>query len=306
MAGRYFNSIKPLLVFKHVYETRSATRTARLMKITQSGVSRSLALLEDSTGIKLFLRLKNRLIPTPEGDEFYRNVTRLIHHFDETENAIQSLRDYGVSRMRLVTIPGLSFNFVPGIISYLTQIHNKLNIHLDTLSSEAIISQVANDQFDLGFVTMPIDLQNLSFFPIAKVKAVCLLPKGHHLQSQETINIANLSGEHLIQVNQPSHHSELFTRLINRHKVVPSGKTEANIASISSMVGLGMGVSIINEITSADISQDNIIVKPFEPNIEYQFVMVFKKEWRNNKLLQAIQESIKKQLSLYPVDVKTS
>jgi len=301
MALAYIKSIKSLLVFSHIYETGSATRTAKLMNITQSGVSRSLALLEASTGINLFIRRKNRLIPTPEGEEFYRNVKRLIHHFEETENTIQSLRDYGVSRIRLVTIPGLSFSFVPSVISRLMKSHKKLNIHLDSLSSDAIVSAVSSEQFDLGFVTMPVDLKNLSVYPLCKVNAVCLLPKCHKLAEKDVVNIKDLSGEHLIQVNQPSHNTEVFTRLLSQHKVIPSGKTEANMSSIASMVGHGIGLSIINSMTSFDMTNPNVVVKPFRPNIEYEFVMIYKSEWEDNKLIYTIQEAIEQELSLYKI-----
>lgn len=59
------HSLKSLMIFKALVENGTATRTAKVLGITQSGVSRSLAQLEQNLGMQLFIRQKNRLLVTP-------------------------------------------------------------------------------------------------------------------------------------------------------------------------------------------------------------------------------------------------
>ena len=46
------HSLKSLMIFKAVVENGTATRTAKVLGITQSGVSRSLAQLEQNLGMQ--------------------------------------------------------------------------------------------------------------------------------------------------------------------------------------------------------------------------------------------------------------
>ena len=73
MAEINLDSMKSLMIFKTLVENGTATKTAQVLGITQSGVSRSLAQLDQNLGIVLFIRQKNRLLATPESQELYKN-----------------------------------------------------------------------------------------------------------------------------------------------------------------------------------------------------------------------------------------
>ena len=129
MASLNINSIKSFSIFKTLYEIGSASKTAKIMEMSQSGVSRSLSLLEKNIGIPLFIREKNRLIATPEATELYKEVLRLLMHLEETKHSILALREFGASRLRIVSIPGLAFGYIQKIISSMIAFNPKLNIY---------------------------------------------------------------------------------------------------------------------------------------------------------------------------------
>src|SRR3546814_6625443 len=61
--------LRQLQVFHTVMETRSASRAARILGVSQPAVSTLLKRLEERLGIALFARERNRLEPTPERSE---------------------------------------------------------------------------------------------------------------------------------------------------------------------------------------------------------------------------------------------
>ncbi len=286
-------SLKSLNVFRVLYENGIATKTAAILGITQSGVSRSLAQLEDCTGLRLFIRQKNRLIATPEADELYKEVLRLMFNLDELQHSISALREFGASRIRIATIPGLAYGFVPKIIAQIHRENKKLNIYLDVMSTNEVVRSVEQDQFDIGFVTLPIASQLLQLDKLIKTEAICLLPKDHLLTKQAVIQLSDLSGQHLVIPNQPNIAADKLLKLISKRKIQLSGRTEANISGICALVGNGVGVSVVNPITASDLMHKNIIVKPFSPAIHYSFGLVYKRSWKESKVIQMIHDGLK-------------
>lgn len=286
-------SLKSLNIFRVLYENNIATKTAAILGITQSGVSRSLAQLEETSGLQLFIRQKNRLVATPEADELYKEVARLMFSVEELEHSINALREFGASRIRIATIPGLAFGFVPRVISRIHQQHKKLNIYLDVMSTNEVVRSVEAGQFDIGFVTLPIDSQQLQVDELLKTEAVCIMPKGSRLTEQDSVAIDDLSEQHLVVPNQPNIAADKLLRLLNKKKIHLSGKTESNISGISALVGNGVGLGVINPITANDLMHKNTVIRPFTPPIHYSFGLLYKKKWRESKLVQMIHDGLK-------------
>ena len=133
------NSLNSLMIFKTLIENGTATKTAKVLGITQSGVSRSLSQLEQKLGLKLFIRQKNRLLATPESHELYDEILRLVSNLDELKHSVMALREFGASRVGIASIPGLGFGFIPALIAKMQQNNSKLAVYLDIMSSHDVV-----------------------------------------------------------------------------------------------------------------------------------------------------------------------
>ena len=286
------HSLKSLMIFKAVVENGTATRTAKVLGITQSGVSRSLAQLEQNLGMQLFIRQKNRLLGTPEGQELYDQILRLASNLDELKHSVMALREFGASRVGIAVVPGLGFGLIPNLISRMLRVNPKLAIYLDIMSKHDVVRAVEAGLFDIGFATLPIEGNQLIVDELLETEAICLLPKRHPLASVDVVRLEDLAGQHLVVANQPNIAADELLRLISIHGVRIAGKTESNIASICSLVGNGVGISVMNPITAYDLANRGMITRPFVPAIHYSFGMVYQEKWRNNKLVELIQDNL--------------
>ncbi|MGV2872227.1 LysR family transcriptional regulator [Colwellia sp. E150_009] len=286
------NSMKSFSIFKTLFENGTASKTAKILGITQSGVSRSLSVLEQNIGFDLFIREKKGLIATPEAKELYKEVLRLMHHLEETKHSILALREFGASRFRIAAIPALAFGYIPEIISKILEINPKLNVYFDVLSSNEIMNAVESDSFDVGFVTLPVKSKQLHIESIMETKAVCVMPKDHPLALHEEIKLHDLKGCNVLVPNQPNVAADQLLHLISESNVQLKSKTEANLASICSLVSNNVGISVINPITVNDLQCENIVVKPFTPTISFSFALVYKTNWQENKMIKIIKNII--------------
>ena len=294
MSDINLNSLKSLLIFKTLYETGTATRTARDLGITQSGVSRSLAQLEENIGIPLFMRHKKRLIVLPEADELYSEILGLLSNLENMKHSIVALREFGASRIRIASAPALGFAYVPKIIARILSDNPKYNVYLDIMPSPEVVRAVEAGYFDVGFVTLPVNSQALVVDRLISTEAVCLMPKNHSLAKANVITIEDLKGQHLVIPNQPNLAADQLLLQLSQKNIHIAGKTEANIAAIYSLVANGVGITLINPITAYDhqVTRDNLLIKPFKPAFNYHFGLAYKQKWANNRLIGLLKEML--------------
>ena len=82
-------NLNQLRVFESVYRTKSMTHAARELHLTQSGVSQHIKALEDVLELKLFDRIKQKLVPTPSARELYKNTAK---SFEDIETILNKLK----------------------------------------------------------------------------------------------------------------------------------------------------------------------------------------------------------------------
>ncbi|PRY72026.1 LysR family transcriptional regulator [Halomonas ventosae] len=301
MASVTIHSLKALAIFKTLYEAGSASQAARILGITQSGVSRSLAQLEENLGIQLFLREKNRLVATPEAGELYDEILRLMGNIEELRHSVLALKEFGTSRLRIASIPGLSFGFVPRLVAALLEENRRFSVSLDMMSSHEVQLAVESSHADIGFVTLPVASRVLEVEPWFTTEAVCLMPATHPLSAKARIGVEDLRDQHLVISNQPSISTNPLLELTTRHGIRIAGKTEANIGTIASLVANGVGITVMNPVTARDqlSPRDEVAVRPFHPAMAFGFGLVYRGEWKRARALEFLRERGRELLPRY-------
>jgi DNA-binding transcriptional LysR family regulator len=82
-------NLNHLRIFEVVFRRASMTEAAKEMHLTQSGVSQHMNALEETLGVKLFDRVKQRLIPTSAGQTLFEAWTQNFKKIEETLWEIQ-------------------------------------------------------------------------------------------------------------------------------------------------------------------------------------------------------------------------
>ena len=105
-------NLNQLRVFESVYRSKSMTHAARELHLTQSGVSQHIKALEDVLELKLFDRIKQKLIPTPSAKELYTHTAK---SFEEIETILNRLKKTDKELTGVVSI-GLPIEFGNNIV----------------------------------------------------------------------------------------------------------------------------------------------------------------------------------------------
>ncbi|MEL7464053.1 MAG: LysR substrate-binding domain-containing protein [Pseudomonadota bacterium] len=141
---------RQLQAFHAVYEIGTVTGAAVRLDISQPGISNLISQLEAQTRLKLFVRDKGRLRPTPEAHVFYNAADTAIRGFDQAAQAVDDLRNKASGQLTVACPHHLSFSFMPEIIARFAEGRPDLSISFQSNYSAKIREWVASGLFEIG------------------------------------------------------------------------------------------------------------------------------------------------------------
>ena len=190
--------------FCAVCRYHSITQAAQKLYVTQPAISSAIRELEKEFSINLFIRIKNHMALTKEGDIFYEKATRLLDTIHQTSSEFYDLGRQ-VAPIRIGIPPLLSTMFFPDLLIPFQQKYPSIPVELFEYGSTRAANLVLEEVLDLALV-------NTNFYEIDKLNShqilsdhivFCVSPE-HHLAKEKEISIEMLKDENLILYNTDS------------------------------------------------------------------------------------------------------
>lgn len=268
-------NLRQLEAFRAVMLTGSVTHAAQSMHLSQPAVSKLIADLEYAIGFKLFVRSKgSALIVTPEAGYFFHEVERSFIGVDALKKTASDIRNLSTGNLHIASLPALSFSFLPQVIHAFLEDHPGVSIHLDTHSSSTVRQLVANQQFDVGLATRAQEMPGVSASTFLRSVGACILPPGHRLAARAFIEPADLAGEPFISLMHGDQTRRRVDRIFEEAGVERNLVVETQYAiTHCNLVTRGVGCSIVNPATAIDFVALGLVVVPFRPRIEFEYML---------------------------------
>lgn len=266
----------------------SASRASELLGVTQPAVSRSIVDLEAAVGFALFDRVRGRLVPTPEGQMFFRDVSASFTGLDRLRAAAARIRDFGSGSLRIASLAALGATLVPRAIRAFREKHPQIGIALHIVSSSAVRDLVANQQFDIGLAADEVDLSGVDHRVFASFKAVCILPPRHPLARNKVIQPEHLDKQPFIALAPEDRARAQMHQVFEAASVHPEIIVEtANSATICALVLEGVGIGIVNPAAADGFEERGLIFRPFEPEIHFKSHLLFRPDAQKARLVKS-------------------
>jgi len=262
-------------VFHAIVSAGSLTGAARLLNISQPSASRSLADLEREIGFALFARNKKRLFITPEGSDFFEEVTRSHVGLDRLARIACEIRELRRGRLRIAAMPALCFGMVPHAIKDFLHRHSSLTVSFEAQMSREVIERVANQHVDVGIVQVPSDYPNVKIHSSFRSDCVCVMPLDHVLCNKAIIEAADLRDHSFIALPQQTYVGRQLGQTLADAKVrlVPRIEALASFA-VCAMVAEGLGIAVTDPFTAA-FSGHRVCQRPFSPTINFGIRLIY-------------------------------
>jgi DNA-binding transcriptional LysR family regulator len=269
---------RQLEAVRAVASTGTTTHGAELIGLTQSAVSRSIKELEDELGMHIFHRRQGKMLLTPEGQLFYKEAEQVILGMERITNMTQDIRALRAGTLRIASMPALSYGMLPDVIAEFGAKYKQVKISVEIQQREALEKSVANGQVDIGLATLPFQADGVELEPLLSMSSVCIIPQSHPLakkKKNKKVTAEDLTGETFISIDLGTLLRYRIDEVFGKLGISRDMKYEAqSTALICHMVASGVGISIVHPFMAAAFG-DRISIHPFEPEVNFDYVLLF-------------------------------
>ncbi|MEW6261634.1 MAG: selenium metabolism-associated LysR family transcriptional regulator [Thermodesulfobacteriota bacterium] len=249
--------LKRLSVFGKVMETRSFSRTARELSLTQPTVSGHIKSLEEEIGLTLFDRHRRLVKPTAAAVVLYDYAQKLLDLSREAGYALERFRGRVAGGMRLggSNIPGAYF--LPAVISRFHRLYPETCLSLVISDTAGIVDLTARGEIELGLVGAVHERADLTYEALLEDEMVLAAPPDHPLaQARGQADLKALAGSDIILREEGSGTRKAMLAALTKagleikdlRIVAELGGTEA----VRQAVKAGLGASILSYVAVAD------------------------------------------------------
>jgi DNA-binding transcriptional LysR family regulator len=235
-----------LVSFTRVAETKSITRAAEELFVTQPAVSKQIKALEEELGSRLFDRLGKKVHLTRTGEALYGHALKILRSVEEAKAAVKSLSGECSGELVIGTSDHISLHRLPHVLKSYIAAYPKVDLKLRCHRSETILEMVSGNLVDLGVITLPKVTPDLVSKVIWKDPMSLVFPKGHPLAVLKSIKLRNIANYGLILPEPGTTTRKTIDDAFSKRKLLPNvGMEVAYIETIKGLVKAGLGISIL-------------------------------------------------------------
>ncbi|CAJ5351587.1 bacterial regulatory helix-turn-helix, lysR family protein [Burkholderia pseudomallei] len=270
-------SVRQLEAFRAVMLTGSVTSAAEMLHLTQPTVSKLLAELEYRTGLTLFDRVRQRLVPRPEAHSLFQRVDKTFAALEEVTRDARRLAHGQSGHLRIVAMPAFGLSVLPHAVGAFLRERSDVTVDFNIRASTYVTEWVANRQADVGFATATPVHSGVTLQPFERLQGVCVLPADHRLAGHAVIRPTDLEGERFVSFGRESAFRHLIDEVFRVEGVARRIVIEVGYAAAAcALVANGAGVAIVDPLSALDAWRaGGIVLAPFDADIPFVVDTVF-------------------------------
>ena len=253
-------NLKQLEAFIKVSDSKSFSKAAQELYLTQPTVSAHIQTLEKELKVRLFVRNTKTVKLSEDGKTLYQYARQMI----ELEQEIQSM----FSKAATSTIPAQYI--LPDILVKFRERFPEEQFRIVESDSSTVIEQVASHLVDIGFSGTVIEKANCKYIPFYQDDLVVIMPNTKEYQKivKEQKDLKWLEGEPLIMREEGSGTRKEAEKQLKKMGISLDDlnivATIENPEAVKRSVKSGLGITIISRLAAADeIQSGEVLEFPF-------------------------------------------
>ena len=290
-------NIGQIEAFRSVMRVGTVIAAARLLNISQPGVSRSIGLMELRIGYKLFERHGRRLVPTPEAEALYREIEPLYGSLDRIAEIAQDIRFQRAGALRIGTLPGFAQGLIPRSIARFLTSRPNVTVFVESLPSRQIAERVSTKQFDVGIVELPLFRSGITIEPLDPAPFMAVIPASHRLAGKLVISLKDLDGERMVMLARQSFVRHQIADVLASLGVAPNVVLETPSSSIAcALVAAGAGITLVGKGTATPFAGSQIVVRPIKETFDSRVGIIFPESGGRLSLANAFANDLREEV----------
>lgn len=290
--------IRVLRYFLTVVREESITKAAEVLHITQPTLSRQLAQMEETMGVRLFIRGTRKIALTNEGMLLRRRAEEILELVDKTERELVEQEE---ELEGVVSIGGgdlKAMQLLPEIVERFREKYPKVTFELYTATADHIKDRIDRGLTDIGILLEPISIDKYDFIRLnQKEKWVVSMHPDDPLAKKPYVTADDLIDVPLILPHRLNVQSELANWFGNSYEKL-NVAFKSNLPTSSSLMvcsRLAYAITVTGSIELWD--KEKITYRPLYPELTATSVMAWKRHQPFGKAAEKFIEHLKVNLS---------
>jgi len=241
-------NLNQLIIFHTVAEQLSFTRAAQELHLTQPGISKHIAALEEYYGARLFDRLGKKVALTQAGEILHAATATITTLLEETKSRVDDLKGLAGGKLQVGAGVTIAAYLLPRMLTAFKKKAPGVELTVETGFSGEIVERVLAAGIELGLVGQLYADPRLVVRSFHKDPLVLIAPPGHRwVKRKRPVSLGELAGETFLLSKRGSGTWRMVCDLLEKSgtqlgTTMELGTTEG----VKQAVGAGLGVSILS------------------------------------------------------------
>jgi DNA-binding transcriptional LysR family regulator len=280
-----------------VQECGSITAAAVQLHLSQPAVTKQLSELEARFGLKVIAKVGRRTLLTPAGLELVELGRHLLEQADGISSAMRRHSEGWLGKVRIGMSMTMLTHFVPPILRQIRDDHPTIELVVKTALSAEIAAKVFANELDIGIVTLPVPDTSLTVVPYYSDDLMVVLPL--HYDAPDVITPKYLASQPLILGSRSSALRRMIAVWFATDDLeLPKPIMELdNIDGMKSIVGAGLGVSIVPSLSLGgqsvvDKPSPHFIVRPLDPPVSRTIGLIERADKQEDRAFSYVRDAL--------------
>jgi DNA-binding transcriptional LysR family regulator len=250
------NRLQQLRGFCYAARSRSISKAAQKMGLSQPSVSLQIKALERDLGAQLFTRRGPRIELTHDGQRLMELARPLVDAIDGLDETFAALRDSAERGTVNVAAGGSTIQYLlPPFVAKFTLDYPQVDVRLHNVTGKAGLALLREGDVDFAVGPMfetPADIQ---FHPLVTYEPMLITRPDHPLAGQSRVTLKDIAKYPLILPPKNQSTYRVVEMVFAQHSLEYDVKLEVGgYDVIKKYVELGLGISIVMShcLTGAD------------------------------------------------------
>jgi len=151
-------TIHQLRVFITVCDTKSVTKAAQVLHLTQPAVSMQLKKLQDQFEIPLTEVIGRKLYITPFGEEIAKIIRSILEKMNQIKEQVELSKGLLSGKIRIASVSTGKY-LIPYFLKAFMKLHPQIEIIIDVTNKNKVVEDLRNNDTDYALVSViPTDM----------------------------------------------------------------------------------------------------------------------------------------------------
>jgi DNA-binding transcriptional LysR family regulator len=257
-----------LEAFVQVAKARNFHGAARELNVSQPALTRSIKIVEDALGTKLFDRTPHGVDLTPNGKMLLPIAERILSELDDSFSDLAQHIKGAVGRISIAVLPSIGVSILPELVESFQGGNRQFQFIIQNISEIPLLDMLASGQVDFAIALRPLSAEGLDFIPLLEDEFALVCSRDHVLAGRPSVDWTVFADHPVIMGTRDTGVRMICDGVFSREgmSVVAAYET-ANWSVGGQLIARNLGISAMPRLALALTDMSRLTTVPLKPAV---------------------------------------